>query len=119
VQVDDEFIFGRLLVGQITRLLPAQYAIHVRSRAAEQIGTIGAVKDQSSARNETSVRVDRRQAMPRDRRDRLLDKGTDGQVERDKNAAVMLRRGCCRDALDVGKPANMSDGRLDAERLGS
>ena len=50
------------------------------------------------------------------RRDRLIGKGADGQVQGNKNAVIRLRRRGCRDALDVCESANMGDDRLDAER---
>ena len=54
--------------------------------------------------------------MPRHRCDGLLDEGGDRHVRRDKNAAVWLRCRRCHGALDVRKPVNLTDGRLNAER---
>ena len=79
------------------------------------LNAIRAIGKQPSARHEDALGIDRRQAMPRDRCDGLLHEGVDGYVQGDKNAAIGLRRRCCYGALDVPKPVNVRDDRLDAE----
>src|SRR5262249_56513686 len=62
---------------------------------------------------------DRRQAMTRNRRYRLLGKRADGYVAGNKNPAVRLYRLRCHGALDVGKTVDVNDDRLDAELPGN
>jgi len=104
-QVDDEFIFGWLLIGQIAGLLATQNAIDVCGGTAVQLNAIGSVTDQPSACYENTFGIDRRQALLRCCCNSLLIVGGEGHVGGNKNPAVGLRPYRRYGAFDIGKPA--------------
>src|SRR6516162_7962385 len=117
-EVDHQLVLGRQLEGQIASLLAAQNAIHIGGRAAVRLNAIRTVGNQPAARHEDTLGIDRRQTMPRNRRDGLMHERDHGDVQGNKDAAIGLRRRRCHGALDVPKVVNVRDERLDTEWAG-
>src|SRR5215831_11621234 len=61
LEVDDEFILGRRLHRQFSRLLALENAVDVASDAPKLIGEISPIGHQAAGSNESSRVVDRRQ----------------------------------------------------------
>jgi len=65
-QIDDKFILGRRLHGEIGRFLAFENAIDIAGRAPELIGKTRSVGDQATIRDNEAVGIDGRQLIASD-----------------------------------------------------
>src|SRR5215510_1065338 len=69
LEVNYQFVLGRILHWQISRSLALKDAVDITSRAPVQVGIVGPVGDQASVGDEGTVRIYGGQLVPGGKRD--------------------------------------------------
>src|SRR5262249_52153892 len=118
LQIDHQFELGRRLQGKIARISALQDPVDVGCGAAEDIGGIDAVGNQTAARSKHPQWIDCGQAVARcQHNDQITMAGGEG-IRQDDQAAGRLGSEISNSALELATVVSHGSNRLDAKGRG-
>ena len=110
------FVLGRRLHRKVGGLGAAQDAVDIGRRLPKHVDVVGAVGHETTIRDKSTERVDRRQAVPGRERDNEIAMQEGGGIRRQDQAAIRLARKRLDGALDVGGCLDAAGHKLERER---
>jgi class 3 adenylate cyclase/CheY-like chemotaxis protein len=118
LQIDHQFELGRRLQGKIARIGALQDPVDVGCGAAEDIGGIDAVRNETAARSKHAQWIDCGQAVARcQRNDQITMAGGEG-IRQDDQAAGRLGSESSNSAFELAIVVGHGNDRLDAKGRG-
>src|SRR5262249_290030 len=101
LEIDYQFVLGRILHWQISRSLALKDAVDITSRAPVEVGIVGPVGDQASVGDEGTVRIYGGQLVPGGKRDDQIAMNQDRWARRHNQSAGCSTRERRDRALDL------------------
>src|SRR5262249_50785544 len=116
LEVDDQFDFGGLLDGKISRFFALQNSAGVDAGQAVSVGSLAAIAHQTASSGELAVLVDRRHRVTEGERGELPAPGGEKRLGTDDEPTRAQLHQACEDLLEVAFAARVQHLEVEAER---